>query len=533
MAAHFRAQIGFNEPVGASPKSPRAVVLLALTGLMLVCALAGCSSAKAKHDSTTSTASSKTDAVEAATGRALPSGFLGLSMQYKAFEEYAGTDPKSVNPAFLNLIRDIDPKQSPILRFGGDSTDWTWWPVKGMRKPGGIRYTLNSKWLQIAHAMNEQLHSRLILGVNLEAGSVKLARTMANALVKGIGKPGIAGLEIGNEPELYSAFNWYTKKNGTGVPGRNKTTWNEGAFFKQFHQFASAMPSGVPIAGPASGSATYLAKLGAFLKGESRVKLATFHAYPLKHCTPHALTISQLLSPAATSGFARAQAQYVNAAHRRGRRVQLDEINGITCGGYRGVSNTFASALWVLDVLFELDKIGVDGVNMQSVPGGVQEIFGPLAGDGGSMVVHPEFYGMMMFAAAAPAGSRLFTIPARLPSNVKLWATRAKDDSARVTLINDNLSKPRTVHVPLSSPGGPAAVRALRAPHVGSTSGVTLGGRSFGSSTSTGLLAAPVLRQLKSTRGGYTVRVPPATAILLTVPASAAQSSSSASASAG
>ena len=517
--------------MGVNLKTPRAVVALAVIGLMLVLALGGCSSANAKHESETSTTSAKTDAVEASTGRALPSGFLGLSMQYKAFEEYAGTDPKSVNPAFLNLIRDIAPNQSPVLRFGGDSTDWTWWPVKRMRKPGGIRYTLTPRWLQIAHAMNQQLHSRLILGVNLEAGSVKLARTMADALVAGVGRKSIAGLEIGNEPELYSAFNWYTKKNGTGVPGRNRSTWTEAAFFKQFRRFAAAMPHGVPVAGPASGSATYLAKLGAFLKGQPRVKLATFHAYPLKHCTKHAVTISQLLSPAATAGFARAQARYVNVAHRHGRRVQLDEINGITCGGYRGVSDTFASALWVLDVLFELDKLGVDGVNMQSVPGGVQEIFGPVAGDGGSMAVRPEFYGMMMFAQASPAGSRLFTIPARLPANVKLWATRAKDRSARVTLINDNLSKPRTVHVPLSSPGGPAAVEALRAPHVGSTSGVTLGGRSFGNATSTGLLPAPVPRQLKSRHGGYTVRLPPATAILLTVPASAAQSTSSESAS--
>ena len=56
-------------------------------------------------------------------------------MQYKAFEQYAGTNPKSLNPAFLNLIRQIAPNQSPVLRFGGDSTDWTWWPVPGMKKP--------------------------------------------------------------------------------------------------------------------------------------------------------------------------------------------------------------------------------------------------------------------------------------------------------------------------------------------------------------------------------------------------------------
>jgi hypothetical protein len=264
----------------------------------------------------------------------------------------------------------------------------------------------------------------------------------------------------------------------------------------------------------------------------SRLKLVTAHLYPLMNCSANAHPLlSQLLSPSSIQGLATSAHRMVKAAAAHGKPLRVDEINGITCGGYRGVSDTFASALWVLDVLFELDKIGVDGVNVQTVPGGVQEIFGPVAGDGGSMVVHPEFYGMMMFAQASPAGSRLFTIPARLPANVKLWATRAKDRSARVTLINDNLSKPRTVHVPLSSPGGPAAVEALRAPHVGSTSGVTLGGRSFGNATSTGLLPAPVPRQLKSRHGGYTVRLPPATAILLTVPASATQSPSSESAS--
>jgi hypothetical protein len=286
----------------------------------------------------------------------------------------------------------------------------------------------------------------------------------------------------------------------------------------------------VPVAGPASGSASYLDDLGSFLRGQPRVKLATFHAYPLKHCTKHVVTISQLLSPAATSGFARAQAQYVNAAHSAGRKVQLDEMNGITCGGYGGVSNSFGSALWVLDTLFELDRVGVDGVNIQTVPGGVQEIFGPASGNGGPMMVFPEFYGLMMFAQAAPAGSRLYTIPARLPANVKLWATRAGDGSQRVTLINDNLSKPRTIHVPLPKPGGPASVEALRAPHVGSTSGVTLGGRSFGKSTSTGTLPAPKTYQVKFSGGGYTVRLPPATALLLTVPASASSGATPASA---
>jgi hypothetical protein len=204
--------------VGVNVKAPRAVVSLVVIGLMLGLSLAGCASATPKHAAAKHAAAATDPTATAAitsTSRPLPSGFLGISMQYKAFEQYAGTNPKSVNPAFLNLIRAIAPNQSPVLRFGGDSTDWTWWPVPGMKKPGGIQYTLTPTWLQIAHAMDTTLNSRLILGVNLEAGSVKLASTEANALVKGIGKQNIAGLEIGNEPELYSSFNFYTR-NGVG-----------------------------------------------------------------------------------------------------------------------------------------------------------------------------------------------------------------------------------------------------------------------------------------------------------------------------
>jgi hypothetical protein len=524
--------------VGVHQRAPRALVALAAIGLVLGLTLAGCGSARLKQTGTrhagtsqtrTATAPPATAAVTPNT-RPLPSGFLGLSMQYKAFEQYVGTNPKAVNPAFLNLIREIAPDQSPVLRFGGDSTDWTWWPVPGMKKPGGVTYTLTPRWLQIARAMNTALHSRLILGVNLEAGSVKLAKTEANALVNGIGKQNVAGLEIGNEPELYSAFNWYDR-NGVGVKGRSKS-WTEAAFSKQFNQFASVMPAGVPVAGPASGSATYLAQLGPFLKGQPRVKLSTFHAYPLKHCTPgKVLTTSQLLSPASTSGFAKAQAKYVNVSHRYGKLARLDEMNGITCGGYGGVSNAFGSALWVLDTLFELDHVGVDGVNIQTVPGSVQEIFGPAGGDGGSMVVNPEFYGLMMFAQAAPAGSKLITIPASLPSGVNLWATRATGGTVHAVLINDNFAKPATVKVPLSSPAGPGTLEALRAPHIGATSGVTLGGRTFGASTTTGLLPPYQLQQVTASDGRYSVRVPPATAIMLTVPGSESSSTTSTSSS--
>ena len=107
---------------------------------------------------------------------------------------------------------------------------------------------------------------------------------------------------------------------------------------------------------------------------------------------------------------------------------------------------------------------------------------------------------------------------------MKLWATRATDGTVHVVLINDNFSKPATVNVPLSSPAGPGTLEALRAPHIGATSGVTIGGRTFGAATTTGLLPPYQLQQVTASGGRYAVRVPPATAIMLTVPGSASSS---------
>ena len=49
-------------------------------------------------------------------------------------------------------------------------------------------------------------------------------------------------------------------------------------------------------------------------------------------------------------------------------------MNAVSCGGVRGVSDTFASALWALDTLFEFSRVGVDGVNFHTVPNTINEL---------------------------------------------------------------------------------------------------------------------------------------------------------------
>src|SRR5450755_1529586 len=59
----------------------------------------------------------------AAVGRPVATGFLGLGMEYKGLAAYAGDEPAAVNPVLVQLVRNLAPGQTPVLRIGGDSTD--------------------------------------------------------------------------------------------------------------------------------------------------------------------------------------------------------------------------------------------------------------------------------------------------------------------------------------------------------------------------------------------------------------------------
>ncbi|HET9105126.1 MAG TPA: glycosyl hydrolase family 79 C-terminal domain-containing protein [Solirubrobacteraceae bacterium] len=454
-----------------------------------------------------------------AVSRPVPGGFLGLSMEYRGLAAYAGTDPRAIDPPFLNLLRAIAPDQHPVLRVGGDSTDWTWWPVPGMRRPGGVKLDLTPDSMAVTRAVATDLGAKLILGINMEADSTRVAGAEARAFVQRVGAGSIAALEIGNEAELYPAFNWYRTAAGVGVRGR-PPGYGFSGMIGDFSRMAAVMPR-VALAGPSSGSAQWLPDLSSFLAREPRVRVATVHAYPLKHCSGSApVTEDDLLSSTASDGLAATVEPWVVAAHRAGRPLRLDEMNAITCGGTRGISDTYGSALWALDTMFAMARAGVDGVNVHTVPGTINEILGPVFAHGHwSVVVHPEFYGLMMFAQAVPPGSQLIGVGGTPPPGVKVWAVRAPDRSIRVVVINKLSRRAMTIPVSLGAGHGPATVLRLQGRSLFATRAVTLGGQSFGAATTTGKLGAPQLSSLAPSGGVYSISVPAASAALVTVPA--------------
>ncbi len=58
------------------------------------------------------------------------------------------------------------------------------------------------------------------------------------------------------------------------------------------------------------------------------------------------------------------------------------------------MSNTFATALWAPDALFELVRAGVEGVNLH---GRVFAINDPFYFTQGGFQTHPLFYGLIVF----------------------------------------------------------------------------------------------------------------------------------------
>jgi hypothetical protein len=478
----------------------------------------------------------------------ITSGFLGLAFEYSNVPAWAGspgTPSEPVDPVLVRLIRNLDPVGHPVIRVGGLSTDHTWWPVPGMRQPLGVTFALSPAWTASARALAQALDARLILGVDLEANNLRLDRVEADELLSQIGRRWIGAVNIGNEPPLYASIPWYHLLHGTVLPWYAKqgtpvlsrgAGWGPLSFTDEFQHVLAVMPAGVPIAGPDTEQASWFAAFVRLLSPRSRLRILTSHGYGLNNCVkrpgnPSFPSVPHMLSAFAAFHLLPGLTRYVQLAHADGATFRIDEMGSVTCNGHPGVSNTFATALWAADALFAVAATHVDGVNLHSFPGLSNTPFDfTHAPSGWTGEVHPLYYGLLLFADAAPVGSHLLKVTAAGPSTFHAWATGGPGPVLHVLLINDSIGAPASavVQVPASYAGGRAQVTRLSAPSAYATGGITLGGRSFGTQTSTGVLAPPIRDALAPSAGDYRVSLHPASALLLTLNRAARRAASSA-----
>jgi hypothetical protein len=178
-----------------------------------------------------------------------------------------------------------------------------------------------------------------------------------------------------------------------------------------------------------------------------------------------------------------------------------------------------AAALWVLDFMFTLASAGCAGVNMETGVNqrGFISSYSPIGDDEqGHYWAAPEYYGMLAFAqsggrvigCALDAGER----------NIKAYAAQPTRDRIVLTLINKESSSEATVVI---DAGASKSFRSgslirLSGPSLESKSGVTLGGAGV---SHDGRWKSAQVEEVSGTRGKLQVRLPAASAAVVTLPA--------------
>lgn len=454
----------------------------------------------------------------AATVARVPRSFLGLSTEYWTVPIW------SRQSALLERVMALVHASGDgplVLRIGGDSADHSFWEPTGHELPDWV-FPLTPSWLREVRSLVHQTGIRLILDLNLVTATPALAAQWAGAAIAALPRGSIVGLEIGNEPDVYTHAGWLAVLGG---PASSRAPLPESisssSYVEAFQDYAAALGrvgAGLPLMGPAlANPQRHLDWVQALLRARHPgLSVITAHRYPYSACafpgTRAFPTVPRVLSQAASAGVARSLEPLVKAAHAAGMAFRLSELNSVTCGGRAGVSDTFATALWAPDALFELLQAGVDAVNVHVRAHTINAAFA-LTQSG--LVARPLLYGLIAFVRTLGPDARLVAVHVSAPpgAHLKAWAVRVSSHTLHVLLIDKGA---RSVRVWLRVPAsGAAVVQRLLAPSAYASGGVTLGGRWLNAAGQ--WVGSPALETVHRTAGGYRLIVSRTSAALLSL----------------
>ncbi len=449
--------------------------------------------------------------------RAVPRSFFGLSTEYwtlPIYEHHLGLLERVL--ALLH-VRGDGPM---ILRIGGDSADHARWDPRSGWMPHWV-FRLTPTWLTATRMLVERMGLRVILDMNLVTGTPLGAADLTRAARATLPHRSLVGLEIGNEPDIYDRTFWIGAlawgRRGGPLPA-HLTAGTYGRDFERYARVLRPIAPGVPLIGPALANprldASWIARLLA--NPHPGLREISIHHYALSACAPRGArtypTIPRVLSESATAGAAAGVARAVRLAHAAGLPVRMTEMNSVTCGGLHGVSDSFATALWAPDALFEMLRAGVDGVNIHVRAYAVNA---PFALGSGGLEARPLLYGMLMFARTLGADAHLLRLRLDAPASVhlKAWAVGLKGRLLHVLLIDKGSRGVRVaLHLPATAE---ATVQRLLAPSVSATSGVTLAGQRLASDGS--WVGPRTIERVARGPHGYALTVPARSAALVSV----------------
>ncbi|WP_175918536.1 glycosyl hydrolase family 79 C-terminal domain-containing protein [Burkholderia pyrrocinia] len=430
--------------------------------------------------------------VSANVAAAFPAQFTGLSCEKMRISTqlFASADSNAIN-----LYKLLGPS---LLRIGGNSVDTTTWT------PGGAGQTSG----QVAPSDIDALASfiqttgwKILYGVNLAQSSPSAAAAEVAYAANAFGSA-LAGIEIGNEPNDYGKY----FPNG----------WSPSDYISRWQSFASAILQAVPsvrLTGPATSAAGYSKYFPPFVQAEaSQLSLLTQHYYR-GSATASTATVDTLLSYPDTNLQALI-AELVQQSQSSGVPTRMAETNSFSGGGASGVSNSYASALWLIDHTMTCALGGLSGVNFHGTNDSSSS-YTQMVIDSTGMVtaINPEFYGLKLLSMAG-SGSLLTTSASANGLNVSAYAIQSAAGAISILLLNKEPSQNLAATVVLPSAARSASAQVMQGPKLSDTANPLIQGASIGVDGSFSPGAAYTL-----TVNGkqVSVSVPAASAVLVAV----------------
>jgi hypothetical protein len=351
-----------------------------------------------------------------------------------------------------------------VVRIGGNTADLATWSPDGqaVSAPKG---TVTNR--AVINDLGKFLHAtgwKLIWNLNLATGSAESAADQAVA-VAAAAKDRLLCFQIGNEPDLFA-------RNGYRPAAYDYAEWHQ-EYFRFGSELRKRLP-GAPLAGPDVASAT--AWVSSFARDEGKdVKLLTHHYYRSGQRQP-AATFDNLLHT--DPRLIKILDQLRADSQRYGVPYRLVEINSFSGGGKPGVSDTFTSALWALDLLFTLSAYEGAGLNLET---GLNQLgfvssYSPIFDDQqGHLSARPCYYAVLAFALAG-RGRRIRTDVSSSGANVTAYGALDKNAHVWITVINKDPAQRARTKVSSTSSFKSVDVMRLTAPSFDAKTGTTLAG---------------------------------------------------------
>ena len=427
---------------------------------------------------------------------AIPPDFVGLGFEISSVARSGLLSAN--NRVYVQLLRTLGAQG--VIRIGGNTSDYSLFAADRESVSAPKSTVVNEANLKELGTFLDATGWKLIWGLNLGSGTEQQAVSEAQAVAAATGEKLLA-FEIGNEPDLFGRR-----------AAHRATGYSYADYLEEYRRYKAAIRAklpNAPFAGPDAASATDWVVRFAADEGKD-LKLLTHHYY--RECANPTSTLDKLLHP--DPKLAPTLEKLSAASESSHVPWRMCETNSFCGGGKPGVSDTFGSALWVLDYMFTLTWANAAGVNIET---GVNQLgfissYSPIGDDEhGTYSASPDYYGMLAFSRARH-GRRVALNYDAGEVNLNAYAVLREDKRLVVTIINKDMSRDADVRIVAERHLSDASALRLVAPSIESKAQVTLGGSAVASD---GAWKAVRPEPLRTKHEECEIRIPAASAAIV------------------